>query len=116
SSEHTGLDDARAAAIRARVGRNELDEAPPVPLWKRFAGQFRELVIWVLIGAAVVSGALGEWVDTLAILAIVLLNAVLGFLQEERAGRALSALRKLSAPLARVMRGGVLRQIPAREL
>ena len=59
---------------------------------------------------------MGEWVDTLAILAIVLLNGVLGFIQEERAERALAALQRLSAPLAKVLREGRLRSVPARDL
>jgi Ca2+-transporting ATPase len=112
----TGLDPDRVAALRESTGYNELAKAAPAPLWRKFARQFADLVIWILIAAAVISGALGEWVDTLAILAIVLLNAVIGFVQEERAGRALAALRGLSAPVAKVVRGGVPRSLPAREL
>ncbi len=111
-----GLSAKEASARLANHGPNELAEAPPEPIWKKFLEQFKELVIWILIAAAVVSGALGEWVDTVAILAIVLMNAILGFIQEERAGRALAALRKLSSPNARVVRGGTLSVIPAREL
>jgi P-type Ca2+ transporter type 2C len=111
-----GLSADQVEAVRARAGYNELTEAPPEPLWKKLVGQFQDLVIWILIFAALVSGALGEWIDAVAILAIVLLNGVIGFLQEERAGRALAALQKLSAPLARVIRGGVVQSIPAREL
>ena len=111
-----GLDAPRVAELREEYGPNQLAEAPPVSRWRRFLGQFREPVIVILIVAAVIAGAMGEWVDTLAILAIVLLNGLLGFLQEERAGQALAALRKLSAPLAKVLRGGVLQSVPAREL
>ena len=100
----------------SEYGPNQLAEAPPVSRWRRFLGQFREPVIGILIVAAVIAGAMGEWVDTLAILAIVLLNGLLGFFQEERAEQALAALRKLSAPLAKVLRGGVLQSVPAREL
>ena len=88
-----GLSKAQVEQTRARHGFNELTEAPPVPRWKKFLGQFKELVIGILIVAAVIAGLLGEWIDALAILAIVLLNGVLGFLQEERAERALAALR-----------------------
>lgn len=101
---------------RENYGYNQLIEAAPTPAWVRFLAQFNELVIWILIGAAVVSGLLGEWADAVAILAIVLLNGVLGFFQEDRAEQSLSALRKLSAPMAKVLRGSVLRSIPAREL
>ena len=59
---------------------------------------------------------MAEWVDTAAILAIVLVNGIIGFLQEEKAGRALAALQKLSSPMAKVIREGVLQLVPAREL
>jgi Ca2+-transporting ATPase len=111
-----GLTEAQLRERHARFGLNQLAEAPPVSLWRKLLAQFKDLVIWILIFAAVVSGALGEWVDTMAILAIVLLNGVIGFLQEERAGRALAALQKLSAPLAKVLRAGALASVPAKEL
>jgi P-type Ca2+ transporter type 2C len=111
-----GLSESSAADSRRRHGPNRLAEAPPVPWWRRLLAQFRELVIGILIAAAIISGAMGEWADTLAILAIVALNGLLGFFQEERAGRALAALRRLSAPTARVVRDGVLRSLPARDL
>ncbi len=111
-----GLSEARVAELRVHYGYNELAETQPVPLWQKFLGQFKDLVIGILIVAAIISGLLGEWTDTLAILAIVILNAAIGFLQEERAERALAALQKLSAPLARVLRHGVLQRLPAREL
>src|SRR5262249_12090751 len=86
------------------------------PLWRKFLGQFNDIVIWILIVAALVSGILGEWTDATAIVAIVLLNAILGFIQEEKAERALAALQKLAAPSARVLREGRLQVVPAREL
>lgn len=100
----------------AQTGRNVLAEAPPEPIWKKFLNQFRDLVIWILIFAAVISGLMKEWADTLAILAIVVLNGIIGFLQEERAERALAALQKLSSPMAKVLRGGSLQSIAASEL
>ena len=111
-----GLSDSQAADGRARYGYNELAEAPPEPGWRKFLRQFNELVIWILLAAALISAALGEWADGAAIMAIVLLNGVLGFLQEERAGKALRALHKLSAPTAKVLRGGRFQVLPAREL
>ena len=90
--------------------------APPAPWWRRLGGQFKDLVIWILIAAAVISGVAGETVDAVVILAIVVLNGLLGFLQEERAGRALAALRQMAAPRAKVIRDGRLQVIPARDL
>ncbi|RLS81773.1 MAG: hypothetical protein DWI04_05895, partial [Planctomycetota bacterium] len=105
-------------AVRRLVadGPNTLQEPTTVPWWRTFLAQFRELVIWILIAAAVIAGAMGDWADTAAIVAIVLVNAVIGFLQEDRAQRALAALRGMTTPLARVVRDGAPRSIPAREL
>jgi len=111
-----GLDDHQVGMRHERYGFNELTEAPPTPLWRKFLGQFTDLVIWILLVAAMVSGLMGEWSDTIAILAIVLLNGLLGCFQEERAEQALAALQKLSAPLAKVVRNGTLHSVPAREL
>ena len=111
-----GLTDAQVRQRRELVGPNQLTEAPPVSVWRKLFAQFKDLVIWILIFAAIVSGALGEWIDTMAILAIVLLNGVIGFFQEARAERALAALQKLSAPIAKVLRAGGLASVPAKDL
>jgi Ca2+-transporting ATPase len=111
-----GLSEARAEALRTQVGPNELPEAPPTPAWRRFLRQFRELVVLILIAAAVLAGVLGEWMESLAILAIVLLNGVIGFFQEQRAEGTLKALRRLAIPTARVIREGKPQIIPARDL
>ena len=111
-----GLSVEEAARRLAKDGPNVLEEPLAVPWWRTFLAQFRELVIWILIAAAVIAGAMGDWADTAAIVAIVLVNAVIGFLQEDRAQRALAALRGMSNPLARVVRDGVTRSIPTRGL
>ncbi|MDB5357840.1 MAG: cation transport ATPase [Phycisphaerales bacterium] len=111
-----GLSSTDIEALRARHGLNRLTEAPPPSRWGRFFRQFNELIIWILILAAIISGFMKEWTDTIAIVAIVLLNGVLGFLQEEKAGKALAALRKMSSPHAKVVRDGALQTIPAEEL
>ncbi len=111
-----GLSATEAAERRRILGDNALVEAAPEPLWRKVARQFAELVIWILIAAAVISAVLGEWADTAVICAIVVVNAIIGFLQEERALRALAALERLAAPLARVIRDGTITAIPAREI
>ncbi len=111
-----GLSEAESRRRLEQYGPNELAQSPPPPRWKAFVAQFRSAVIGLLIVAAIISGALGEWIDAGAILAIVLLNGVLGFLQEDKARRALASLQKLSAPLARVLRAGTLEAVPARGL
>ncbi len=111
-----GLRSDQVAALLEQHGFNLLAEAPPPPLWRKFLAQFTDLVIWILIVAAVLSGLLGEWPDAVAILAIVLLNGLLGFYQEASAEQALAALQKLSAPFARAIRDGVLQSLPARDL
>lgn len=111
-----GLAEREVQQRLAEHGPNELPEIPPVSALTLLFGQFTSVIIWVLIGAAVISGLLQEWVDAAAILAIVLLNALLGFVQEYRAEQSIAALKKLSITMARVIREGVIRSIPAREL
>lgn len=111
-----GLTEQDAQARLSSEGANELPDPPaPSPLYL-LLHQFTSVIIWVLMGAAVMSGLLQEWIDAGAILAIVLLNALLGFIQEFKAERSLAALRKLSVATARVVREGVVRAVPAREL
>ncbi|HNV26502.1 MAG TPA: cation-translocating P-type ATPase [Nitrospira sp.] len=111
-----GLDEDDAARRLSAHGRNELPEAAPPSPWRLLGAQFSSLIIWVLIGAAVVSGLLGEWVDAGAILAIVLLNGLLGFVQEYRAERSLAALKTLAVTYARVLREGARRTLSSTEL
>ncbi|MCA9093035.1 MAG: cation-translocating P-type ATPase [Planctomycetaceae bacterium] len=111
-----GLTTEQACQRLQSGGYNELREAPRDPTWKRFLGQFSDPIVWILIVAAIVAGVVGEWVDTIAILAIVLLNAIISFLQEERAEHAITALQKMSSPTAKVRRDGSLVSLPAREL
>lgn len=116
SHAENGLSDAQVSAIRKKTGANELAAADPVSVVKKILSQFSDLVIWILIAAAVIAGSMGEWTDTVAILAIVLINALLGFFQEEKAERALAALQSLAAPTAKVIRSGTLKSVPAKEL
>lgn len=103
--EH-GLSDKEAKKRLERYGQNKLRKGKRFSALAIFVSQFKSLVIWVLMGAAAVSAALGETVDGIAIIAIVILNAVIGFFQEYRAEKAAAALARLTAPHCRVVRGG----------
>ena len=113
--EH-GLSPDEAAARLARDGSNMLQEPPSTPRWKRLAAQFRSVLVLLLIAAAIVSAVMREWPEAIAIVAIVLLNALLGFLQEEKAEQSIARLARLAAPTARVVRGGRARVVPAHDL
>lgn len=99
-----------------KFGYNEMVEKAKQSWWKRFLAQFQDFMVLVLLGATLISALLGEYVDAITILAIVLTNAILGFVQEYRAEQSMEALKKLAAPTARVLRNGNQQQIPAREL
>ena len=109
-----GLSAAKADEILAKVGPNSLGEAKKTPLWKRFLGQFADAMVFILLGAAALSavmavregGGFKSWIDVIVILAIVILNAVLGVYQEGKADEAIAALKKMSAPQTKVIRDG----------
>ena len=115
-SSATGLTSGQVRERLERFGPNELIEKERKPLWRMFLDQFKDFMILVLIAAAVVAGIIGEPLDTITIAVIVLLNAVLGFVQEYRAEQAMAALKKMAAPSAAVLRDGPPQSIPAREL
>ena len=111
-----GLDGADAAARLLAHGPNRLRQKPPRPAWRRFLDQFANLLILVLLGAAALAGALGEVKDAAVIGVVVLLNATLGYIQENRAERALAALHDMLAPTARVRRNGEVEVVDAATL
>jgi len=111
-----GLASQEAQTRLERHGLNELAETPRPGFWQLLLRQFRDFVVIMLIVAAAVSFLLGETVEAGAILAIVVLNAVLGVIQENKAEEALAALKKMAAPEARVIRDGHRQSVPAREL
>lgn len=123
SSTSTGLPAEEAAARLAVTGPNEIASAPPVPAWRRFLEHFRDPLIYLLFAAIVVSlvawafeGAQGWPFDAIVIAVIVVLNAVLGHVQQARAEHAVEALQRLSATVATVVRGGQQVQVPTREV
>jgi Ca2+-transporting ATPase len=127
SDLENGLTEAEHQERLAKFGRNELQERAGRTLWQMLLDQFNNFLILILIAAAIVSALIGwseykrtgstaEFVDAAAIMAIVILNAILGVVQEGRAEKALAALKKMSAPVARVLRGGHLLAVPSPEL
>ncbi|WP_284638920.1 calcium-translocating P-type ATPase, SERCA-type [Paenibacillus silviterrae] len=111
-----GLTSEQAADRLTKHGRNELTDGQSVSPLTLFLNQFKDFMVLVLFGATLISGLLGEYLDAITIIAIIIMNGVLGFLQEFRAERSLRALKELSAPNAKVIRDGALLQIPARDL
>jgi P-type Ca2+ transporter type 2C len=111
-----GLTAEEAAERLREQGPNEIQRGEGVSAWRILAGQFKGALIWLLIGATVVSALLNETTDAIAIGAILVINALVGFFQEYRAERAVLALRAMTAPRARVLRDGRSVVIPAREI
>ncbi len=111
-----GLDPSEAAQRLEKYGSNELIERGVKSPWKILLEQFSETMVVILIISAIISGFLGDIKDTVAIIAIVIINALLGFRQEYQAERAMAALKKLAVPTVRVRRGGHIQEISAREL
>jgi Ca2+-transporting ATPase len=101
-----GLSPEEAQQRLEQYGPNALQEQPGSTWLERLVNQFKNTVVLLLIGAAIVSGITGEWYEAAAILLIVVLNAALGVVQEGRAEQALAALKKMSAPEAHLIRGG----------
>lgn len=123
TNRNTGLSAEQAAKRLAEQGKNRLiQESGRGAFLKRFLAQFNDFMVLLLLGAAAVSFAVSYWngendfVDSAIIIGIVVLNSLLGVIQESRAEKALEALKELSAPKARVLRGGKEREIPAEDV
>jgi magnesium-transporting ATPase (P-type) len=113
---HRGLSSAEAAERLKRHGPNALPAVKPRHPLARFAAQFNSALIYFLLAAALAAGILGHGIDAAVIVAVVLLNALVGFIQEGKAEKALEAIRRLIAPQAAVLRDGVRRSVPVAEL
>jgi Ca2+-transporting ATPase len=116
SDQALGLSRAEASTRLEKLGYNELIERGGRTALQIFWEQFTATMVLILIGAAVVAGLLGDTKNAIAILSIVFLYALLGFIQEYRAEQAIAALKKMSVPNVRVVRDGNLMELPAREL
>lgn len=111
-----GLTAAEAARRLARFGCNEISEKERTPAWKQLLGQFANFLIMTLVIASVISAAMGEVVEAVSIIIIVVLAGVLGFVQEHQAEKAIAALKKMAAPRALVLRDGVEQPLESRLL
>lgn len=123
SDETIGLSQTEAEKRLIQYGLNSLGEEKKTPLWKRFLGQFADAMVLILIGAAILSAfmALNEpgfegWIDVIVIMAIVIINAILGVYQEGKADQAIAALKKMSSPQSKVFRDGQKTEVPSDQL
>lgn len=115
-ADSNGLSAVRVEENRSRYGANKLEGKPPRPAWLILLSQFRDVMILILMAAAVISGLLGDLTDTIIIFVIVVLNALLGFYQEYKAERALDALQRMTTLQAQVIRDGKLIRVDSFEL
>src|SRR5512140_3161877 len=113
TSAEQGLLSVEAARRLAEVGPNELRHTEGTSPWRILAGQFASPIVLLMLAAALISGVMREAADAIAIGAIVVINAIVGFLQEYRAERAVLALRSMTAPRAHVVRDGQQTIVPA---
>ncbi|GIP36724.1 calcium-translocating P-type ATPase, SERCA-type [Paenibacillus sp. J31TS4] len=111
-----GLSQEETDQRREAAGANVLTEGVAVSPVALFLNQFKDFMVLVLMGATLISGLLGEYLDAITIIVIILMNGILGFIQEFRAEKSLKALKELSAPTAKVIRGGQLVHVAAKDL
>lgn len=116
SDPNAGLSDHEAERRREQVGQNVLAEKKGISPVTLFLNQFKDFMVLVLVGATLISGLLGEYLDAITIIAIIVMNGILGFVQEFRAERSLHALKQLSAPTATVVRSGQIKEEKAEQL
>jgi len=116
NTKPSGLDSETVNSLLLRSGRNMLAETKKKTVWRMVLNQFVDLMILILIAAAIISAFLGDLTDSLVIFTIVLINAIVGFIQESKAEKAMSSLKKMSALHAKVLRDGKTSVIAATEL
>jgi cation-transporting ATPase F len=111
-----GLSTADVQQRQAEFGLNQMSSRRGTPAWVKFLQQFNQALIYILLAATVVSAVLGEWVDAAVIFGVVLINAIVGFIQESKAEKAIEALAKMVRTEAAVRRDGHKQRVPAAEL
>jgi len=111
-----GIDNASAQERLIRYGKNQIIDKKKKTVWKMILHQLTDFMILILLIAAIISGVLGDIVDTLVIVTIIILNAIVGFIQEYKADKAMEALKKMAASNARIVREGKTIKIPAEDL
>lgn len=116
NSSSSGLSEEEATLRLEKYGPNRIEEEKQESPWKLLLGQFTDLLIIILIIAAIISASIGEIVEAIAIIVIVILAGVLGFVQEFRASKAIAALKQMAAPHANVIRGGKEKDVLAENL
>ncbi|MBA3967438.1 MAG: hypothetical protein H0X47_17010, partial [Nitrospirales bacterium] len=116
ASQFGGLTQDVAAQRLALYGPNRLRPPKKQTSWQRLLAQFHNILIYILLGAGVVTAILGHWVDTSVILGVVVINAIIGFLQEGKAERAMDAIRRMLSVQACGLRDGTRCSIPAENL
>lgn len=116
TDSHRGLSKIEAHKRLDEFGHNQLPEQQKVSVLNLFLDQFSSLIVWILIAAALIAGVLREWIEALAIIVIVILNGLLGFYQEYKAERSLTALRKMISHSSKVVRDGKLHKIPSKDI
>lgn len=116
TDSNQGLSKSEAQKRLQEFGPNQLLEQQKVSALHLFFAQFSSFIVWILISAATIAGVLREWIDALAIITIVILNALLGFFQEYKAEKSLAALRKMVTRSSKVIRDGKLQTLPSKKI
>ncbi|ALX47412.1 cation-translocating P-type ATPase [Lentibacillus amyloliquefaciens] len=115
-SSKQGLTEKQVDERRKQYGLNQLESAKNTSGWLVFLKQFQDFMVLVLLAATLIAGMLGEYIDAIAIMIIVLVNGFLGYFQEQKAENSLAKLKEMSAPQASVLREGEWRKIPSQEV
>ncbi|MDY6980784.1 MAG: cation-transporting P-type ATPase, partial [Pseudomonadota bacterium] len=116
ASDEQGLNESEAQQRREQYGPNQLRAQQIEPAWRRLLRQFNNVLIYVLLGAGVITLLLGHWIDSGVIFGVVIINAVIGFVQEGKAQKALAAIQQLLTRQARIRRNGQIQTVDATQL